>query len=271
MLVFCYWPAVQAMFQSLTISDPFGTRVIFVGLENFQALFASKEYWSSMRITVLFTTSAMFLSLASGFLMAVFADRAIRGIQTSRILLIWPYAVAPVVAGVLWMFMFDPMFGSIALLLKALGVPWNPTLNGTHAMIMVIIAASWKQFSYNFVFFLAGLQAIPRSLIEAAAIDGAGPATRVVKIIFPLLSPTTFFLLVMNLVFMFFDTFGVIHSMTQGGPGNSTNILVYKVYNDGFLSQDLGSSSAQSVILMIIVMTLTVIQFRYLERKVVYG
>ena len=271
LLVFFFWPAGQAVFQSMTISDPFGFRVIFVGLDNFKSLLSGKEYWSSVRVTTMFTLCATFLSLAGGFFMAVFADRAIRGQRALKLLLIWPYAVAPAVAGILWLFLFHPMFGSIALFLKAIGVPWNPSLNGTHAFILVTLAAAWKQFSYNFVFFLAGLQAIPKSLIEAAAIDGAGPATRMVKIVFPLLSPTTFFLVVMNFVFMFFETFGIIHAVTQGGPGNSTNILVYKVFRDGFIGQDLGSSSAQSVLLMIIVMVLTVFQFRYVERKVVYA
>ena len=271
LLVFFFWPSAQAIYQSLTLSDPFGFSVTFVGLDNFRSLLASREYWASVRVTMVFTLFSTVLSLGAGFLMALFADRIIRGQKALKLLLIWPYAVAPAVAGILWLFLFHPLFGSIALLLKALGVPWDPTLNGTHAMILIIIASAWKQFSYNFVFFLAGLQAIPKSLIEAAAIDGAGPFTRVVRIVFPLLSPTTFFLVVMNLVFMFFDTFGVVHAVTQGGPGASTNILVYKVFYDGFVGQDLGSSSAQSVLLMIIVMVLTVIQFRYIERKVVYA
>lgn len=271
LLFFFFWPAGQAIYQSFTLSDPFGFRTIFVGLDNYRELFADSEYWSSVGVTMVFTVLTASLSLAGGFMMAIFADRAIHGALAFKSFLIWPYAVAPAVAGIIWVFLFNPIFGAVGLFLKMLDIPWDPELNGTHAMTLVVMAAAWKQFSYNFVFFLAGLQAIPKSLIEAAAIDGAGPAMRVWKIIIPLLSPTTFFLIVMNIVFTFFETFGIIHAVTQGGPGNSTNILVYKVFHDGFVGQDLGSSSAQSVLLMILVMALTIIQFRYVERKVTYA
>lgn len=271
LLFLFFWPAGQAIYQSLTLSDPFGMRTMFVGLDNFRAILTDPEYWGSLRATLVFTFSTVSLSLVGGFIMAVFADRAIRGTLVFRTFLIWPYAVAPAVAGILWVLLFHPLFGAVALFLKSLGIPWNPTLNGSHAMILVVIAAAWKLFSFNFIFFLAGLQAIPKSLLEAAAIDGAGPAMRVWKVAVPLLSPTTFYLLIMNIVFTFFDTFGIIHAVTQGGPGSATNILVYKVFHDGFVSQDLGSSSAQSVLLMILVTALTVFQFRYIERKVNYA
>ncbi|MFV2033919.1 MAG: ABC transporter permease subunit [Halocynthiibacter sp.] len=271
LLFFFFWPAGLAIYQSFMLSDAFGLRSFFVGFDNFRELLTSAQYWSSIKVTLVFTFLTAFLSLGVGFFMAVFADRAIHGALAFKSFLIWPYAVAPAVAGILWLFLFHPLFGAIALFMKALGIPWDPLLNGNDAMTLVVMAAAWKQFSFNFVFFLAGLQAIPKSLIEAAAIDGAGPAMRVWKIIFPLLSPTTFFLIVMNLVFTFFDTFGIIHAVTQGGPGTATTILVYKVFRDGFVSQDLGSSSAQSVLLIILVMALTVIQFRYVERKVTYA
>jgi len=266
-----FWPAGQAVYQSLTLTDPFGLRSIFVGLENFRTLFADPEYWSSVRLTLVFTASTVTLSLGTSFVMAIFADRIIRGSGTFKTLLIWPYAVAPAVAGILWVLIFHPIFGAFALFMKSLDFPWDPFLNGTHAMILVVVAAAWKIFSFNFIFFLAGLQAIPKSLIEAAAIDGAGPTMRIWRIVIPLLSPTLFFLAIMNLVYAFFETFGIIHAVTQGGPGNSTTILVYKVYRDGFIGQDLGSSSAQSVLLMILVMALTIFQFRYIEKKVNYA
>ena len=210
------------------------------------------------------------LSLSAALLLAVMADKPLRGAGAYRTLLIWPYAVAPAVAGVLWLFMFQPSLGVLARELRWLGVDWNPLLNGDHAMILVILAATWKQISYNFLFFLAGLAAIPKSIIEAAAIDGARPIRRFWTIVFPLLSPTTFFLLVVNIVYAFFDTFGIIDAMTGGGPSKATETLVYKVYQDGRLGGDLGGSAAQSVILMFIVIVLTAIQFRYIERRVNY-
>lgn len=269
-LVFFIWPASQALYQSVLLEDAFGLKTEFVWLDNFTELFADPLYRASFQTTTLFSCAVAFLSMSLSLFLAVMADRAIKGALAFKTLLIWPYAVAPAVAGVLWYFMFNPSIGINAYLLRAMGYDWNHQLDGGDALIMVIIAASWKQISYNFLFFLAGLQAIPRSLIEAAAIDGAKPFKRFWTIIFPLLSPTTFFLLVVNVVYAFFDTFGIIHATTEGGPANATGILVYKVYSDGFVGLNLGSSAAQSVILMFIVIALTVVQFRFIERRVEY-
>jgi sn-glycerol 3-phosphate transport system permease protein len=269
-LVFFFLPASQAVYQSLLVQDAFGTNTQFVWFENFQDLFRNDEYLSSFKVTAIFSVLVAVLGLSISLVLAVLADRVIRSATIYKTLLIWPYAVAPAIAGVLWLFLFNPTLGVVAHWLKGLGIPWDPLLDGDHALIMVVIAAAWKQISYNFLFFLAGLQSIPKSLIEAAAIDGAGPVRRFVTIVFPLLSPTTFFLLVVNIVYAFFDTFGIIDTATGGGPGQATQILVYKVYADGFKGLDLGSSYAQSVVLMVIVITLTVVQFRYVERKVQY-
>jgi sn-glycerol 3-phosphate transport system permease protein len=269
-LVFFIWPASQALYQSVLIEDAFGLSREFVWFDNFVELFADPGYRNSFDVTLVFSTGTAALSLSLALLLAVMADRAIRGALAYKTLLVWPYAIAPAVAGVLWFFMFNPSIGIAAYGLRALGYDWNHYLDGGDAMFLVIVAAAWKQVSYNFLFFLAGLQAIPRSLIEAAAIDGAGPARRFWTIVFPLLTPTTFFLLVVNVVYAFFDTFGIIHATTTGGPAQATNILVYKVFNDGFIGLDLGGSAAQSAILMAIVIALTVVQFRYIERKVEY-
>jgi sn-glycerol 3-phosphate transport system permease protein len=269
-LVFFYWPASQAVYQSFLLEDAFGLRSDFVWFENFVHLFNNPDYWKAMGVTVVFSTAVAALSLSLALLFAVMADRQMRGANAYKTLMIWPYAVAPAVAGVLWLFMFQPSLGVVAQIIKAQGVDWNPLLNGTHAMILVIMAATWKQISYNFLFFLAGLQSIPRSVIEAAAIDGASPARRFWTIIFPLLSPTAFFLLVVNVVYVFFDTFGIIDAMTGGGPSKATSTLVYKVYDDGRAGSNIGLSAAQSVILMFIVVGLTAIQFKYVERKVHY-
>jgi sn-glycerol 3-phosphate transport system permease protein len=250
--------------------DPFGAKVVFVGLENFSALFADPDYLAALWRTAYFSLAVTLLAMLPALLLAVMADRVVRWATLYKTTLIVPYAIAPAVAGVLWLFMFNPAIGSIAWLMKSLGVDWNPTLNGTHAMWLVILAAAWKQIAYNFLFFLAGLQSIPRSLLEAASIDGAGEARKFWTVVFPLLSPTTFFLLVVNLVYAFFDTFGVVHAVTGGGPAKATEILVYKVYYDGVHALDLGSSSAQSVILMAIVIALTFVQFRFIERRVHY-
>lgn len=268
--LFFLWPAGQAVYQSVFIPDPFGLSTQFVGLGNFEFLLSDPYYLESFQTTAVFSLSVTVLSMGLALLFAVMADRVIKGATTYRTLLIWPYAVAPAVAGVLWLFMFNPSLGLVAYYLKYLGYNWNHVLNGGEAMLLVVVASSWKQISYNFLFFLAGLQAVPKSLIEAAAIDGAGQWRRFWTIVFPLLSPTTFFLLVVNLVYAFFDTFGVIHTVTSGGPERSTMILVYKVYADGFVGQDLGSSAAQSVILLLVVGTLTVVQFRFIERRVHY-
>jgi sn-glycerol 3-phosphate transport system permease protein len=269
-LVFFIWPASQALWQSLLRQDPFGLRTSFVWLDNFARVLSDPGYLDSLRVTLVFSLAVTLSGLAIALLLAVMADRVIKGAGLYKTVLIWPYAVAPAIAGVLWLFMFNPTIGILAYLLKAVGIAWNHQLNGGQAMILVVIAATWKQVSYNFLFFLAGLQAIPKSLIEAAAIDCAGPGRRFRTIVFPLLSPTTFFLLVVNLVYAFFETFGIIHAVTSGGPARATEILVYKVFRDGFIALDLGGSAAQSVILMLIVISLTAVQFRYVERKVEY-
>ena len=270
-LVFFIWPASQALWWSMLVQDAFGLSVNFVWFDNFLYLFSNKEYWSSVRVTAVFSIGVTVLGLVTSLLLAAMADHVIKGALAYRTLLIWPYAVAPAIAGVLWLFLFNPSVGIVAWWLGRIGISWNHQISGNQAMLLVILAAAWKQVSYNFLFFLAGMQAIPKSLIEAAAIDCAGPAKRFFSIIFPLLSPTTFFLIVVNIVYAFFDTFGIIHAVTRGGPAQATNILVYKVFSDGFIGLNLGSSAAQSVILMAIVIVLTVVQFRFIERRVQYG
>ena len=269
-VVFFFLPAGQALLQSVQQSNAFGTSVDWVGLDNFRNLWNDPTYLASFYTTALFSTLVAVLGIGVSLLLAVFADRIVKGALAYKTLLIWPYAVAPAVAGVLWLFMLSPSIGVGSYWLRVLGVKWDPLLNGQHAMTLVVMAAVWKQISYNFLFFLAGLQSIPKSLIEAAAMDGAGPWHRFRTIVFPLLSPTTFFLLVINIVYAFFDTFGIIDAATEGGPGKDTAILVYKVYYDGFKAMDLGSSAAQSVVLMVIVVALTVVQFRFVEKKVNY-
>ncbi|HUQ25255.1 MAG TPA: sn-glycerol-3-phosphate ABC transporter permease UgpA [Burkholderiales bacterium] len=269
-VVFFFWPAIQAGWYSLQLQDAFGERTQFVGLANFKALIGDLNYLRSFQITAFFSVMVAGSGIAISLLLATMADRVIRGALAYRTLLIWPYAVASAVAGVLWLFLFAPSIGIITFALRSLGINWDWVLQGDQAMLLVVIAATWKQISYNFLFFVAGLQSIPKSLIEAAAIDGAGPGRRFWTIVLPLLSPTAFFLLVVNIVYAFFDTFGVIDATTQGGPAGATQILVYKVYYDGVKAADLGGSSAQSVILMVIVIALTVVQFRYIERKVQY-
>ncbi|HRN74529.1 sn-glycerol-3-phosphate ABC transporter permease UgpA [Ottowia sp.] len=269
-LVFFFWPAGQAIYQSLLREDAFGISTEFVGLENFTQLFGDSSYLESFQITVLFSVLVAVLGIVIALALAVMADRVIKFATGYKTLLIWPYAVAPAVAGVLWLFMFAPSIGVVAYALRSIGFNWNHLLNGQHAMALIVLAAAWKQISYNFLFFLAGLQSVPKSLIEAAAIDGAGPWRRFWSVQFPLLSPTTFFLLVMNIIYAFFDTFGIVDTATHGGPGKDTAILVYKVYFDGFKGLDLGGSAAQSVVLMVIVIALTVAQFRYVERRVQY-
>jgi sn-glycerol 3-phosphate transport system permease protein len=268
--LFFYWPSAQAVWQSMFLPDPFGLSTQFVGWGNFEMLLADPYYLASFRTTAVFSVLVTALSMGSALYLAVMADRIVKGSSAYRTLLIWPYAVAPAVAGILWVFLFNPSIGVIAYALKGFGYNWNHVLHGGEAMALVVIASAWKQVSYNFLFFLAGLQSIPKSVIEAAAIDGAGFWRRFWTIVFPLLSPTTFFLLVVNIVYAFFDTFGVIHATTAGGPQQATTTLVYKVYADGFVGQDLGSSAAQSVILLLLVGALTVVQFRYVERRVHY-
>jgi sn-glycerol 3-phosphate transport system permease protein len=268
--VFFFWPAAQALLQSLQQQDAFGTSVQWAGLENFQNLWKDESYLESFQTTAIFSALVAVFGIGLSLLLAVFADRVVRGVLVYRTLLIWPYAVAPAVAGVVWLFLFSPSIGILAFWLREAGFDWNSLLNSRHAMALIVMAAVWKQLSYNFLFFVAGLQSIPRSLIEAAAIDGAGPWRRFWTIQFPLLSPTTFFLLVINVVYAFFDTFAIVDASTKGGPGKDTAILVYKVYFDGFKAMDLGGSAAQSVVLMVIVIALTVVQFRFVEKKVNY-
>lgn len=269
-LVFFFWPAAQALLQSLQQQDPFGTSIEFVGLANFRQLLDDPSYVESFKTTAFFSVMVAGIGISLSLVLAVFADRIVRGGVFYKTMLVLPYAVAPAVAAVLWVFMFSPSLGVVAYALGKIGIDWNHLLNSGHAMTLIVMASVWKQISYNFLFFLAGLQSIPKSLIEAAAIDGARPWRRFWTIQFPLLSPTTFFLLVINVVYAFFDTFAIVDAATQGGPGKDTAILVYKVYYDGFKAMDLGGSAAQSVVLMVIVVALTVIQFRYVEKKVQY-
>ena len=269
-LVFFFWPASQAILQSMQAEDAFGTSTTFVGLENFKTLFDDPAYIESFKVTAIFSILVAGIGIALAMLLAIFADRILRGSLVYKTFLIIPYAVAPAIAGVLWVFMFSPSIGLVTYYLRFLGVDWNHFLNSNQALTLIVAASVWKQISYNFLFFLAGLQSIPKALIEAASIDGAGPLRRFFDIQFPLLSPTTFFLLVMNVVYAFFDTFAIVHATTEGGPGRDTSILVYKVWHDGFKALDLGGSAAQSVVLMVIVVVLTVIQFRYVEKKVQY-
>jgi sn-glycerol 3-phosphate transport system permease protein len=263
-LVFFFWPAAQALYQSVLREDAFGTSSEFVGLENFKALLDDDSYLASFKVTAVFSFWVALLGLALSLMLAVMADRVVKGSRIYQTLLVWPYAVAPAVAGVLWLFMFAPSVGVVSFLLRGLGIEWN------HAMVLVVLTAVWSHISYNFLFFLAGLQSIPKSLIEAAAIDGAGPWRRFWTVQFPLLTPTTFFLLVINVIYVLIGTFGIIDAATSGGPGQETSILVYKVYFDGFKAMDLGGSATQSVVLMVILVALTVIQFRYIERRVHY-
>ncbi len=269
-LVFFMWPAAQAVIQSFQQEHAFGLSTTWVGFQNYQALFADPDYLNALKVTVVFTLGVTAMSLGLALLLALAVDRMVKSATVYTTLLVWPYAVAPAVSGVMWWFMFNPTIGIFPYLLRMVGYDWNHGLHGTDAMILVVLAASWNQISYNFLFFVAGLQSIPASLREAAAIDGAGPAKRFWTITLPLLSPTTFFLLVVNFVYAMFNTFATIHATTQGGPAGSTNILVYKVFNDGFIGLNLGSSSAQSVVLLFIVIALTVVQFAWVERRVQY-
>ena len=270
-LVFFMWPAGQALFQSLQVQDMFGLKTEFVWFENFEDLWGDQLYLDTFKRTAFFSFTVAALAMSIALILAAMADRVVKGSLTYRTLLIWPYAVAPVIAGALWVFMFDPTLGIFVYALNFFGIDWNHKLNGNQAMALVVMASAWKQIAYNFLFFIAAMQSIPKSLIEAAAIDGAGPVKRFFSIIFPLITPTTFFLLVVNVVYAFFDTFGIIHAVTKGGPAKATEILVYKVFNDGGAGGDLGGSAAQSVILMAVVIGLTVIQFRYIEKKVEYA
>ena len=269
--VFFFWPAAQAIMQSVQRGDAFGLSTRFVGLDNFAAVLADPAYLASVEVTLVFSVAVAMSALGAGLLFAAMAERVVRGAAFYKAVLLLPYAVAPAIAGVLWLFLFNPSVGIVAAALRRAGIEWNYLLNGPQALLLVILAAAWKQISYNFLFFLAGLQAIPQSLLEASAIDGASSRRRFWTIVFPLLAPTSFFLLVVNIVYAFFDTFGIIHNVTQGGPARATEILVYKVWYDGVVGLDLGSSAAQSVILLAIVIALTAVQFRFIERRVHYA
>ena len=269
-LVFFFWPAAETLYYSVLLQDAFASKIQFVWFDNFVGLFRDPHYLASFQVTALFSAIVAVSGLAISLLLAVFADRVLRGANVYKTLLIWPYAVAPAVAGVLWLFMLSPSIGILTYTLRGLGIDWNYYVNGSQALLMICAAAVWKQISYNFLFFLAGLQSIPGSLIEAAAIDGAGPVRRFWTIVFPLLSPTAFFHHVVNVVYAFFDTFAIVDATTQGGPAQATQILVFKIYQDGVQALDLGGSAAQSVVLMVIVVALTVVQFRWVERKVQY-
>ena len=269
-LVFFVWPAVETLYYSVLLQDAFASKIQFVWFDNFITLFQDSHYLASFKVTALFSAIVAITGLALSLLLAVFADRVLRGASVYKTLLIWPYAVAPAVAGILWLFMLSPSIGMLTYALRGFGIDWNYYVNPGQALLLICVAAIWKQISYNFLFFLAGLQAIPPSLTEAAAIDGAGPVRRFWTIVFPLLSPTAFFLLVVNVVYAFFDTFAIVDSTTQGGPGQATQLLVYKIYQDGVQAMDLGGSAAQSVVLMVIVIALTVVQFRWVERRVQY-
>jgi len=269
-VVFFFWPAGQAVYQSLLIEDAFGLYSEFVWFENFQVVLSNPLYLEAVRVTVIFSTAVTLLAMAPALLLAVMADQVIRGASGYRTLIVWPYAIAPAVAAVLWLFIFHPSIGQIGQGLRALGIPWDYRLDGGQALGLVIFVSAWKQVSYNFLFFLAGLQSIPKTIVEAATVDGASPMRRFWQVIFPLLSPTTFFLLIVNIIYTFFDTFGVIHAITQGGPGRATTTLMYRLYRDGWINLDLGGSSAQSVLLMSAVILLTVVQFRFIERRVHY-
>lgn len=269
-IVFFFWPAGQAIYMSVLSQDAFGQSVTFVGLDNFKEVLSDPDYLKTLWRTLIFSGAVAVSALVPALLFALMAERVVRGATFYRTILVLPYAIAPAIAGVLWLFMFSPSVGIVAYGLKKLGIDWNPRLDGNDAMILVVMAAAWKQISYNFLFFLAGLQSIPKALLEAASIDGAGEWHKFRTIIFPLLSPTTFFLLVVNIVYAFFDTFGIIDAVTSGGPAKATEVLVYKVFYDGVHALNFGSSAAQSVILMAIVIVLTAIQFRYVEKKVHY-
>lgn len=269
-VVFFLLPAAQAIRSSFEREDPFGMRTTFVWFQNYERLFRDPSYLNSFQVTLIFAVSVTLLSMGLSLLFAVAVNRLLRSGRIYTTLLVWPYAVAPVVAGILWWFIFNPSIGILAYALRSLGVDWNHRIDGTDAMILIVVAAAWNQISYNFLFFVAGLQSIPNSLNEAAAIDGAGPLKRFWTIVFPLLSPTTFFLLIININYAMFNTFGIVDATTMGGPSQSTNILVYKVYADGFLGLNIGSSSAQSVILMVVVLALVFVQFRFIERRVQY-
>jgi sn-glycerol 3-phosphate transport system permease protein len=270
-IAFFFWPAFDSLRLSLYRASPFGDRLIFIGLGNFQRLLADPAYFRSVATSFVFSALVTLVGLAVALLLASLANAKIRGLAIYRTLLLWPYGIAPAVAGVIWMFVFHPSFGVLPYLLSFVtAYQFNWFLKGWVALVLIVVAAIWKQFGYNLAFYLAGLQAIPGSVLEAASVDGAGPIRRFFAITFPLLSPITFFLFTLNTTFSFFDTFGLVHAVTQGGPGDATSILVFRAWKDGFEGLQLGYSAAQSVILMLLVVALTAAQFRFAEKKVTY-
>jgi sn-glycerol 3-phosphate transport system permease protein len=270
-IAFFFWPAFDSLRLSLYRASPFGDRLIFIGLGNFQRLLADPAYFRSVATSFVYSALVTFVGLAVALLLASLANAKIRGLAIYRALLLWPYGIAPAVAGVIWMFVFHPSFGVLPYLLSFVtAYQFNWFLKGWVALVLIVVAAIWKQFGYNLAFYLAGLQAIPGSVLEAASVDGAGPIRRFFAITFPLLSPVTFFLFTLNMTFSFFDTFGLVHAVTQGGPGDATSILVFRAWKDGFEGLQLGYSAAQSVILMLLVVALTAAQFRFAEKKVTY-
>ena len=267
-ILFFLFPAYKAFSESVRAANAFGLNTSFVGLENFATLLGSAAYRATVMRTLVYCASVTALAMAGGLTLAVFADREIRGRGLYRAALILPYAIAPAIASVIFVFLLQPEIGLLTRPLAALGIDWNYALNGGQAFALVILVGAWKQVSYNFIFYLAGLQSIPRALVEAAALDGARGFYRFRTIIWPLLAPTTFFLIVVNVVYAAFDTFALIFALTGGGPGTATETLVVKVYRDGVINLDLGGSAAQSVILMALIVGLTAIQFRFVGRRV---
>jgi sn-glycerol 3-phosphate transport system permease protein len=270
LLLFFFIPSLRALTQAFFLSDPFGNGMQFVGFANFAQLLASDGYHQSVQATVVFTLAQNVLTLVLALVLAFATDRVVRGRGAYRALLLLPYAIAPVIAGILWAFLFNPAVGPIAFLIKAMGVAWDPNRSGADAMLLLVLAASWKHICYDYIFLVAALLSIPVSLLEAAAIDGARPLRRFFTIALPLVAPTLFFLVVMNFVYGFFEVFAIVDAVTRGGPSGATDVLVYKVYRDGFINLDLGSSAAQSVLMMIFSMLMTLLQFRYVERRVNY-
>jgi sn-glycerol 3-phosphate transport system permease protein len=270
-IAFFFWPAFDSLRLSLYRASPFGDRLIFIGLGNFERLLADPAYFRSVATSFVFSALVTVLGLAVALLLAALANAKIRGLAIYRTLLLWPYGIAPAIAGVIWLFVFHPSFGVLPYLLSFVtAYQFNWFLKGWVALVLIVVAAIWKQFGYNLAFYLAGLQAIPSSVLEAASVDGAGPIRRFFAITFPLLSPVTFFLFTLNMTFSFFETFGLVHAVTQGGPGDATSILVFRAWKDGFEGLQLGYSAAQSVILMLLVIALTAAQFRFAEKKVTY-
>lgn len=269
-LIFFIWPAAKTMIFSVQAVDPFGNDSTFVGLDNFIEIFEDEHYLASFKTTIIFTFLVTSIGLTVSLFFAALVDYIVKAKTLYRTLFILPYAVAPAIAAVLWGFLFNPSFGIVVKIFEYFGLLWSHAQDNVQAMILVVLASVWKQISYNFLFFLAALQAVPKSLMEAAAVEGAGPIRRFIGISLPLIAPITFFLLIINIVYAFFDTFAIIDAATQGGPVQATTTLIYKIYRDGMTGLDLSISAAQSIILMICVGILTFIQFKYIEKRVSY-